>query len=76
MTLVVLVFMHLRYHSRLTWVFAGAGFIWFSIMVSFTLSDYLTRGNIRQNRAISFYADTPPNHPPEQNPEPPSSASR
>ena|SRR5215510_5689287 len=43
-TLVVLYFMHIRYSSRLTWVFVGAGIIWLIILVSFTLSDYLTRG--------------------------------
>src|SRR5215471_8996556 len=43
-TLVVLYFMHVRYSSRLTWVFVGAGIIWLIILVSFTLSDYLTRG--------------------------------
>lgn len=42
-TLVVLYFMHVRYSSRLTWVFAGAGFFWLAIMVALTLSDYMTR---------------------------------
>ena len=44
MMLVVLFFMHMRYESKLTWVFAVAGLIWFLIMVDLTLSDYLTRG--------------------------------
>ncbi|MEK6405640.1 MAG: cytochrome C oxidase subunit IV family protein [Acidobacteriota bacterium] len=43
-TLVVLYFMHVRYGSRLTWVFACAGFFWLAIMVALTLSDYMTRG--------------------------------
>ena len=43
-TLVVLYFMHVRYGSRLTWVFVGAGFFWLAIMVALTLSDYMTRG--------------------------------
>ena len=42
--LVVLYFMHVRYSSRLTWVFIGAGFFWLAIMVVLTLSDYSTRG--------------------------------
>jgi cytochrome c oxidase subunit 4 len=42
--LVVLYFMHVRYSSRLTWVFVGAGFFWLAIMVVLTLSDYMTRG--------------------------------
>ena len=43
-TLVVLYFMHVRYSTRLTWVFVGAGFFWLGIMIALTLSDYLTRG--------------------------------
>jgi cytochrome c oxidase subunit 4 len=43
-TLVVLYFMHVRYGSRLTWVFVGAGFFWLAIMVALTLSDFMTRG--------------------------------
>ena len=43
MLLVVLVFMHLRYSSSLTWIFAMAGLFWFFIMISLTMSDYLTR---------------------------------
>src|SRR5687767_12539808 len=43
-TLVVLYFMHVRYSSRLTWVFVCAGFFWLAIMVAMTLSDYMTRG--------------------------------
>jgi cytochrome c oxidase subunit 4 len=40
---VVLYFMHLRYSPRLTWIFAGAGFLWLVILFVLTLSDYLTR---------------------------------
>ena len=43
-TLVVLYFMHVRYSSKLTWVFVGAGFFWLAILVAFTLSDFATRG--------------------------------
>jgi cytochrome c oxidase subunit 4 len=42
-TLVVLYFMHVRYSSKLTWVFICAGIIWLIILFAFTLSDYLTR---------------------------------
>jgi cytochrome c oxidase subunit 4 len=42
--LVVLYFMHVRYSSRLTWVFVGAGFFWLGIMIALTLSDYMSRG--------------------------------
>src|SRR5690606_18538110 len=41
--LVVLYFMHLRYSSRLTWLFAGAGFAWLFILLLYTLSDYFSR---------------------------------
>jgi cytochrome c oxidase subunit 4 len=43
-TLVVLYFLHVRYSSKLTWVFVAAGIIWLIILFGFTLSDYLTRG--------------------------------
>ena len=41
--LVILYFMHVRYSSRLTWVFVGAGFFWLSILIALTMSDLLTR---------------------------------
>ena len=42
-TLVVLYFMHVRYHTRLTWIFASSGFLWLIILFALTLSDYVTR---------------------------------
>src|SRR5690554_6532547 len=41
--LVVLYFMHLRYTSRLTWLFAAAGFAWLAILMVLLMSDYLSR---------------------------------
>ena len=41
--LVVLYFMHVRWSSRLTQVFAGAAFFWLGIMFVLTLSDYIAR---------------------------------
>ena len=41
---VVLYFMHLRWSSRLTWVFAGAGVVWLVLMLGLTLADFETRG--------------------------------
>ena len=41
---IVLYFMHVKYSPRLIWLVAGAGFFWFGILVSLTLTDYLTRG--------------------------------
>jgi caa(3)-type oxidase subunit IV len=42
--LVILYFMHLRDNSRLTWIFAGAGFVWLLLLFAFTMTDYLSRG--------------------------------
>jgi cytochrome c oxidase subunit 4 len=42
--LVILYFMHVRYSSRLTWLFAAAGFVWLGIMFVLLMSDYLSRG--------------------------------
>lgn len=44
--LVVLVFMHLRHSTKLTWVIASAGFLWLCIMMTFTFADYMTRKSI------------------------------
>ena len=44
MLLVVLIFMRVRYSTRLTAIFAAAGFFWLFLMMTLTLSDYLTRG--------------------------------
>lgn len=41
--LVVLYFMHVRYGTRLTWVFSAVGFLWLFILIGLTLSDILTR---------------------------------
>lgn len=48
-SLVMLVFMHLRHSTRLTWVISGAGFIWLCIMITFTFADYLSRSTIPEN---------------------------
>jgi len=42
-TLVILYFMHVKYAPPLVGVFAAAGFIWLAILLTFTLSDFLTR---------------------------------
>jgi cytochrome c oxidase subunit 4 len=44
--LVMLVFMHLRHGTKLTWVIAGVGFVFLSIMITFTFADYLSRNAI------------------------------
>ena len=42
-TLVVLFFMHVRYSTRLTWVVVLSGVFWLAILLSLTMTDYLTR---------------------------------
>ena len=42
-SLVVLYFMHVRYSSRMIWVFVGAGVFWLVILIGLTMSDVLTR---------------------------------
>ncbi len=42
-TIVVMYFMHVKYSSKLTWVFAISGIFWLVILFTLTLGDYLTR---------------------------------
>ena len=42
--LVVLFFMHVRRGSRLTWAVIAGGLFWLAILLTVTMSDYLTRG--------------------------------
>jgi cytochrome c oxidase subunit 4 len=42
--LIILYFMHVRYSSRLVWIFVGAGFFWLGILFALVGADYLTRG--------------------------------
>jgi cytochrome c oxidase subunit 4 len=46
-TLVVLFFMHVWDSDRLTKLTVVAGFLWLAILIGITLTDYLTRGNLR-----------------------------
>ena len=41
--LIILYFMHVRYSSKLVWVFAGAAFYWVVILFVMTLTDYMSR---------------------------------
>lgn len=43
--LIMLFFMHLRYSSRLTQVFALVGFLFLVILMAGTLNDYFSRGD-------------------------------
>jgi cytochrome c oxidase subunit 4 len=42
--LVTLYFMHARYSSKLTWVIIASGALWLGIMLTLTITDYLSRG--------------------------------
>ena len=44
--LVMLFFMHLRYSSKLIWVFAGLGFFGLLIMIIIAMGDYVARGGV------------------------------
>jgi len=41
--LVVLIFMHVKYSSRLTWAVIVGGLFWLGILLVLTMNDYLTR---------------------------------
>jgi|SRR5690349_12779344 cytochrome c oxidase subunit IV len=41
--IIILYFMHVRYSSRVIWVFVGAGFFWLGILFVLAMGDYLTR---------------------------------
>ncbi len=41
---IALYFMHIRYASRLTMLFAAAGIFWLLVMFALTFGDYATRG--------------------------------
>ncbi len=43
-TAVVLIFMHVRWSSRLTQVIVVSGIFWLIILLAFTMSDYWSRG--------------------------------
>jgi cytochrome c oxidase subunit 4 len=50
--LVALYFMHLRYSSYLTLLFAGAGIFWLGILIVLTVSDYISRGWVSSFEAV------------------------
>lgn len=41
--LIFLFFMHLRWNTKIVWLFAGSGFMFLVIMFLFTYADFLTR---------------------------------
>ena len=40
---VILYFMHVRYSSRLVWLFIAAGFFWFLLLIALTMGDFESR---------------------------------
>ena len=48
---IMLYFMHLRYSSQLTWLFAGSGTLFLVILIAFTLSDFETTGEAHHGGA-------------------------
>jgi cytochrome c oxidase subunit 4 len=57
--LVVLFFMHVKYGSRLTKMFAVAGFLWLSILIGFTLSDTESRRGAKNPQTPTGWATLP-----------------
>jgi cytochrome c oxidase subunit 4 len=44
--LIMAYFMHLRYSSKLIWIFAGLGFFGLIIMILIAMGDYVARGGV------------------------------
>jgi cytochrome c oxidase subunit 4 len=65
-TLVVLFFMHVHYASRVTKIFAVAGFFWLAIMITFTVSDMQARtpAPMTSTHGWSAFPSTSPIEPP------------
>src|SRR3954468_6786845 len=42
-SIVVLFFMHVKYSTRLTWAVVAGGLFWLGILLTLTMTDYLTR---------------------------------
>jgi cytochrome c oxidase subunit 4 len=65
-SLVVLIFMHLIHSKSLTWLVVASALFMFGIMLSFTLSDYLTRPWMPRYTP-PFLTESPPNLRPTEN---------
>jgi len=42
--IIMAIFMHLKFSNRLTIAFATGAFVWLGLLITLTLSDYLSRG--------------------------------
>jgi cytochrome c oxidase subunit IV len=50
--LVMLYYMHVRYSSRVTWIFVISGFVWLMILFSLTFAEYVGRANLTRAEAL------------------------
>jgi cytochrome c oxidase subunit 4 len=62
--LVVLFFMHVRFSSLLTKIFAATGFFFLAILISFTVSDMQVRHPAPKSKGWSMFPSTSPIDPP------------
>ncbi len=60
--LVVMYFMHLKYAAPVTRLFAGAGAVFFVILIALTLSDYRSRDWFPAPAAWEQHQEAPPAH--------------
>jgi cytochrome c oxidase subunit 4 len=58
--LVVLFFMHVKFESRATAVFAATSLLWIGIMLTLTLSDYVSRGWLPRSEEVGRPAEVIP----------------
>ena len=59
-SLVVLFFMHIKYNSSLIKLAAVAGIFWLAILITLTMSDYMTRNMHIPNPPQTWQASTMP----------------
>ena len=45
--LIFVFFMHLKWSTKLVWLFAGSGFLWLIVLFTLGLADYFTRGMVK-----------------------------
>jgi cytochrome c oxidase subunit IV len=48
--MIVLIFMHVYYSAKLTWVVAGATSLWIALFMAFLFADYFGRGWLLSGR--------------------------
>jgi len=56
-SVVIVFFMHVKYSSRLVWLFVAAGFLFLLIMFAFLMADYVSRGWL--GAPASYYLSHP-----------------